>query len=102
MKRKILAGTLVFFGTALAGCGGGYSYRAAFVGYGPPAPRYGVIGVAPGPGYAWVDGYWGCRGNRYAWIEGRWDRPPLGYRTWARGEWFREGRGWRFREGYWR
>ena len=102
MRQRILAGAFVFLGTALVGCGVGYGYSSGYVAYAPPAPRYGVVGVAPGPGFVWIDGYWGWRGNSYAWIDGRWDRPPHGRRAWVRGEWRHEGHGWRFHEGHWR
>ena len=102
MKQGILAGAWVLFGTVLAACGSPYGYSSAYVGYGPPAPRYGVVGVAPGPGYAWADGYWGYRGGRYEWNEGRWERPPHGRTHWERGEWRHEGNRWRYHEGRWR
>ncbi len=69
----------------------------------PPAPvRVGVVGVAPGPGYVWIDGYHEYRRNRYVWVEGRWARPP--HRNWA---WvpahYRPVRGgWMFVPGHWR
>ena len=102
MKRKILTAAFVLLGTVLAGCGSGYGYRYGYASYGPPAPRYGVVGVAPGPGYVWRDGRWDWRGSRYEWTNGEWVRPPRGRRTWVRGEWAHEGHGWRYREGHWR
>jgi hypothetical protein len=102
MKQRVLAGAVVLFGTVLAGCAGSYGYSSAYVGYGPPAPRYAVVGVAPGPGYVWINGYWGWRGGRYEWNEGRWERPPRGRHQWVEGQWHREGRGWRYHEGRWR
>jgi hypothetical protein len=100
MKQKLLIGAFVIFGTILSGCavgGGGYYVRT-----GPPAPRYGVVGVAPGRGYIWTDGYWDWRGNNWRWSQGRWVRPPRGRSSWVRPEWRQEGRGWRFHRGYWR
>jgi hypothetical protein len=102
MKKNFLAAAFVLFGTILTGCAGGYRYNYGYAGYGPPAPRYRAIGVAPGPGYVWVNGYWGWRGSRYEWNEGRWDRPPRGRTAWVDGNWRHEGRGWRYREGHWR
>ncbi len=55
MKRHILTGALVLMGAVLSACAGGGAY---YVRSGPPAPRYAVIGVAPGPGYVWTNGYW--------------------------------------------
>ena len=72
MNRKF---TLLFVMTVglagLGGCAGGYYVRVA-----PPPPRYGVVGYAPGPGFAWVDGYWDRRGENWFWVQGRWERPP--------------------------
>jgi hypothetical protein len=99
MKHKVLAGVIVLFGALLSGCAarGGYYVR-----YGPPAPRYAVVGSAPGPGYVWAQGYWDRRGNDWAWSEGRWERPPRGRSAWVAPEWRHEGRGYRLRRGYWR
>jgi WXXGXW repeat (2 copies) len=100
MKGKFL-GLAFVAGSVLAGCAGQYSY--GYVGYGPPAPRaYGALGVAPGPGFVWIDGYYGYRGGRYEWMPGRWERPPRAGARWVRPEWRHENRGWRFHEGHWR
>lgn len=101
MRQKLL-GAALLLGTALfAGCGGGYGY--SYVTYGPPPPpRYGVVGVAPGPGYVWINGYYGWSGGRYVWNQGRWALPPHGRHAWVEGGWHREGRGWRYHEGHWR
>ena len=101
MKRtKLLAAAVILFGSALSACGG---YGAGYVAVGPPpAPRYGVIGYAPGPGYVWTDGYWNYTGHGWAWINGRWMRPPRGRHTWMRSEWRHEGGRWRYHEGHWR
>jgi hypothetical protein len=88
-------------GGLLAGCAGQYGYGYAT--YGPPAPvAYGVVGVAPGPGFVWVNGYHVWQGGRYVWVPGRWERPPHARAVWVRPEWRHEGRGWRFHEGHWR
>ena len=98
MKQKLLAGSFLMFGAILNACaGGGYYVR-----YGPPAPRYAVVGVAPGPGYVWTNGYWDRRGNNWGWVEGRWMRPPRPRAVWMAPEWRHEGRGYRFHRGYWR
>jgi hypothetical protein len=54
MKQRLLTFAFVALGTVLAGCGGGYG-GGYYVRYGPPAPRYSVVGVAPGPGYMWAN-----------------------------------------------
>ncbi|HTR38346.1 MAG TPA: hypothetical protein VMH80_20695 [Bryobacteraceae bacterium] len=84
----------------LVGCGGGY------VGYGvaapPPPVTVGVVGVAPGPGYVWIDGFWDLRGGRWAWVGGRWARPPRARARWEPDRWERHGNHWRHSGGRWR
>ena len=99
MRTKILSGALLAATAVLAGCAGG-GYVAAY--QGPPPPRYGVVGVAPGPGYLWTDGWWDLRGRNWVWVQGRWVRPPRRSAVWVRPEWRREGDRWRFHRGYWR
>ena len=84
----------------LAACGPGYVGMR--VGPPPPRPAYGVIGVAPGPGYVWTDGFWDLRGGRWYWMNGRWMRPPRHHSTWVPGYWSNHGGRYRFRRGYWR
>src|SRR5690349_10859970 len=69
----------------LAACGP--SYVGMRVGPPPPRPAYGVIGVAPGPGYMWTDGFWDLRGGRWYWVNGRWMRPPRYRSTWVPPHW---------------
>jgi len=100
MKRRILI--LPVAALLLVGCAGagGYYYASA-----PPPPiRAEVIGVAPGPGYVWINGYWGSRGGRYAWVPGYWRRPPRPHALWVEPRWERdrEHNRYRFREGHWR
>lgn len=52
------------------------------VSIGSPAPRaYASAYVAqppcPGPGYAWVDGYWSQNGGRRSWVAGYWQAPRI-------------------------
>jgi hypothetical protein len=103
MKGKLAGASFVLAAALLAGCGGGGYYSSAFVGYGPPPPvAYGVVGVAPGPGFVWINGYYNWSGGRYAWMPGRWVRPPHPGAVWREPEWRHEGKGWRFHEGHWR
>ena len=97
MKRSFLAVALVAFSTV--GCAGSYGYYAPAP---PPPLRAEAYGIAPGPGYAWVGGYWGYRGNAYAWTPGRWAVPPHPHAVWAPGVWERHSGRYRFREGRWR
>lgn len=63
----------------------------------PPPPRHYVVPVSPGPGYAWVDGYWYPVNSHYVWHKGYWTRPPFDGAHWVgpRHE------GGRFYGGYW-
>ena len=99
MKNKLWIGTLVLFGSVLAACGSGYG--AYYTTYGPPPPRYGVVGVAPGPGFVWTPGWWDLHGSRWAWREGAWVRPPHAHAVWVAPEWRHEGHGYRFHRGHW-
>ena len=64
----------------------------------PPLPRVvRVRPVAPGPGYAWVDGYWYPEGKRYKWHEGYWTRAPYEGAVWV-GPRYEGGL---FYNGYW-
>jgi hypothetical protein len=98
MSRKLTLLLLLTLGLlALAACAGGY-----YVSMPPPPPRYGVIGVAPGPGYAWADGYWDWRGGAWGWNAGGWRRPPRAGAVWVPHRWVRNGRRYRMVRGYWR
>ena len=102
VKHTALAGCIVLLGTFLVACGPGYGGGGYYARYAPPAPRYGVVGIAPGPGYVWTNGYWNWRGRDWGWVEGRWVRPPRSHARWVQPEWRHEGNGWRLHRGYWR
>ena len=100
MKRRLLVAAVVTMGSVLSACGahGAYAVR-----YGPPpAPRYGAVGFAPGPGYVWMDGFWDWRGANWYWMPGRWVVPPRPRAVWVPGYWSPHGRAYRFRPGRWR
>ena len=98
MKRLLLTGAILA-GAILTACVGP---RTTYVVAGPPAPRYGSVGVAPGPGFVWIEGFWDLRGGAWVWAPGRWVMPPRERAVWVRPEWRREGNRWRYREGRWR
>ena len=82
MKRTwLLAPVLAAF--SMAACGGAVYYASV-----PPPPlRAEYVGVAPGPGHVWVNGYWGWRGNAHVWVAGSWmraGRDPPARRNWER------------------
>jgi hypothetical protein len=102
MKSTVFTGILLA-SSALVACGPGPGYAAAYVVPAPPAPYVvGAVGYAPGPGYAWVDGFWNLNGGRWAWVNGRWAVPPRPHAVWDRDRWERHGNGWRYHRGHWR
>jgi YXWGXW repeat-containing protein len=99
MKRSWLLG-MILVASATVGCGGVYGGYYATV---PPPPvRAEVYGPAPGPGFAWVSGYYGWRGGRYEWVGGHWAHPPRPRAFWEPGRWEPRGGRYYFREGRWR
>lgn len=77
--------------------------RVVYVERRPPVQRVEVIGVAPGPEYVWVNGYWGWSGVEYVWVSGRWAMPPQRYAVWVPGRWERaRGHGYYYAEGHWK
>jgi hypothetical protein len=66
----------------------------------PPPPRVEAYGVAPYPGYVWLDGYWSWVGGRHEWVGGHWEAPRAGYR-WEPHHWVRARDGWHLHGGRW-
>jgi len=76
MKKtlKFMALALVAGGTMFAQTR--FSVGIHVGGYGaPPVYAAAYRPPCPGPGYAWVDGYWGFDGGRRVWIDGFWRAP---------------------------
>jgi hypothetical protein len=67
--KKALLGMVLLAGSAFAGPG-----ISIGIGFGTPAPVAMVRPACPGPGYVWMDGYYGQ--NR-AWVPGFWRRPAV-------------------------
>lgn len=72
-----------------------------YIGAPPPPIRYEVRPAMPEPGYYWVDGYWGVRGNRYVWVPGHYERAPYEGAYWIHPHYDHYNNGWAYREGYW-
>ena len=74
------------------------------VGGPPPPPRVvGPVGVAPGPGYVWTNGYWDWRGGTWGWVDGHWAVPPHGHHVWVEPYYHPYGGGaYHYHRGYWR
>ena len=100
MKHWMLLGVMGGVLTAV-GCGGP-GYLGIYARTAPPPIRVESYGPAPGPGYVWINGYWGYRGNDYVWNAGRWERPPRGRRRWEDGRWEHRGNRYVWHEGRWR
>ena len=69
----------------------------------PPPPRGEVItGLAPGPDYVWVGGYWTHHPTGWTWMTGRWSLRPRPGVVWVPGYWERHPRGHVWVSGRWR
>jgi len=103
MNRKLLLLTFVLLvaGTLAACAAGGGGYYVARTPPPPPA-AYGVVGMAPGPGYVWVNGYWDWRGGNYFWVRGSWVLPPRRGAVWIAPAYRPYRNGYRYQAGRWR
>ncbi len=72
-----------------------------YIGRTPPPMRYESRPPMPGPGYAWVDGYYEPWQGRYRWHPGYWNRPPYEGAYWVHPHYDHYPEGWHFHEGYW-
>ena len=100
-RKYRLTAALLSFG-ALTACGGGYYSGGVVVGPPPPEPFYGPVGVAPGPDYVWMGGYYDLNGSRWVWRQGHWGHPPRRGYTYVRPRWEERGHGhYRFHQGHW-
>lgn len=86
---------------ALACAGSGLSVDLVYAERRPPPERVEYIGVAPGPDFVWVAGYWQWRGNDYRWVHGRWVPLERGYRRWVPGHWNHKRGRWYWVDGRW-
>lgn len=100
-KLRTVALAFVLAGAVgLTACHDGVYYAGVTVG--PPAPLvYGPVGVAPGPGYIWTDGYYDWVGNTWVWRPGRWARPPHPGYVWRKPYYEHYHRGYRMHPGHW-
>ncbi len=74
---------------------------SVYIRSGPPPVRYEQRSVAPGPGYAWIDGYWEPNGRHYRWVSGRWERGPYEGAHWNHPHYDHYKQGWQLHEGHW-
>jgi len=82
---------------------GGNPGAEVYVNDAPPPPREEVVvGVAPGPSYVWVGGYWSWQHSNWYWVRGQWVARPRPGVAWVPGHWQSRGRGHVWVGGYWR
>jgi hypothetical protein len=85
---------------------GGLTFSAAMaevvVRIAPPVAVVETRGVAPGPGYVWINGYHRWDGNAYVWTAGRWEMPPRPHARWVAHRWVHRRGGYVLIEGHWR
>jgi WXXGXW repeat (2 copies) len=75
--------------------------REVLVTQAPPPVRVETRTVAPGPNYAWTNGYWRWNGVRYEWVPGGWIVRPRVAAVWVEGHWDRRPGGWIWIPGHW-
>ena len=68
----------------------------------PPAPRYEVVPVCPGPEQVWVPGCYEWQRGSWVWTGGRWSLRPHRGAVWAGPHWEHRGRGHVWIGGGWR
>jgi hypothetical protein len=96
------AATAALLLTVFTGCVTPVAAGRVYVRIGPPVPIVEVRGVAPGPGFVWIDGFYRWDAGRYMWMAGRWERPPRAHARWVRGQWHHSRHGWYWVDGHWR
>jgi hypothetical protein len=107
MKTKLFT-LLLLAGSASALMAGPRVFVRFGVGYAPPPPVYYApmpaprvvpyVPPSPGPGYAWIGGYWVPSGPSYAWRGGYWARPAYPGARWVAPHYY----GHSYYGGYWR
>jgi hypothetical protein len=98
VNRLLLSAGLV----GLAACYAPPPPGAVIVAARPPEYQAEVVGVAPGPNFFWVAGFWEWGGAEYRWVPGRWVVRPYPRAVWVRGHWRGTRNGWYWVPGHWR
>ena len=102
MKRIMFACALALSSVLCAAPASAGVSVGIYASFGPPAPVYERVPVAPGPYYVWQPGYYRWAGGSYVWVGGRYVVPPYRGAVWVAPRWAHYGRGWGYRPGYWR
>ena len=97
MKMRCLCGLLLTVAFTVPT----FAQVSLYIGSAPPPLRYERRGNAPGPGYAWVDGYWQPNGRHYRWVAGGWNQPPYEGAHWNHPHYDHRRQGWELHEGHW-
>jgi len=67
----------------------------------PPPAVEEVAGVAPGPGFLWIGGYYHWYGGRWVWYRGHYERPPHPGAVWVHARYAWRGNARIYVRGYW-
>jgi len=103
LKRILATGALAFGTFFISSAAFARVDVGISVGGPPPPPRVvGAVGVAPGPGYVWTNGYWDWSGGAWVWVGGRWGLPPHGHGVWVEPYYHPYHGGYHYHRGYWR
>jgi hypothetical protein len=97
MKTRLLLLIGLLFASTSVFAGVHWSVGIGVGGYCPPPPVAVYAPPAPGPGYAWVGGYYYPVGPRYVWHAGYWAHPPFAGAHWVAPRYY----GHRYYGGYW-
>jgi len=65
-------------------------------------PLYEYVGVAPGPGFLWIGGYYHWSGARWVWYRGHYEHPPHPGARWYGPRYEVRGGARVYVRGYWR
>ncbi len=93
--------SLVVFGLLLAPMEASAQQTVALTTLPPPAPLVETPMASPGPGFAWVPGFWNSNGSQHGWSPGHWERPPQPAQPSESPRRDREGGRFRFRPWRW-
>jgi hypothetical protein len=102
--KRILATAALALGTSLVAptAFGRVDFGISVGGPPPPPQVVGPVGVAPGPGYVWTNGYWDWNGGRWVWVGGNWVVPPHGHRVWVEPYYHPYRGAYHYHRGHWR
>jgi hypothetical protein len=107
LRKTALGAALAVGAAGFTGCVTRVSYEGpsgevVYADEEPPAPLVEVQGVAPGPDFIWIGGFWGWNGHAYAWNAGHWGHRPYAGAGWVEGRWEHTSHGWHHDSGHWR